>query len=175
MLNPNLSDPLLVLHKLEREMHRAFHHANYVHKSDHFYNFCVTALSLKDYVLRHLNLSTQKEKQPFWDEWASVECLLAATEIANTAKHCELEKIPKTKSVEKSKSKVIQMHVNDKGDVKPIEEIVPDYKIKLQSGTEIHLFEFTREVIDYWKQYIEAIGIPYIAQDRPTFFGDAES
>ena len=52
VLNPSLRTPLDVLHKLEREMHRAFHHRNYVHKADHFYNFCITAHSLRMPFLR---------------------------------------------------------------------------------------------------------------------------
>ncbi len=175
MLNPNLSEPLLVLHKLEREMHRAFHHQNYTHKSDHFYNFCVTALSLKDYVLIYLCKKSQADKQPYWDEWASVDCLLAATEIANTAKHCVLERAPKTKAVEKSKSKVVNVYINDSGGIKDIEVVTPDYKVTLHNGNDLHIYEFTREIIDYWKQYLAIIGIEYIAQEKSIFFGDAKT
>lgn len=155
-------------------MHRAFHHKNYIHKSDHFYNFCVTALSLKDYVLTYLKKTSKTEMQPYWDEWAAVDCLKAATEIANTAKHCVLKSTPKTKAVEKSKSKVVNVHINNNGDIKNIEEIVPDYKVTLHDGSDIHIYEFSREVINYWKQYLAAIGIEYKPQEEGTFFGYAE-
>lgn len=173
MLNPNLSDPLQVLHKLEREMHRAFHHQNYVHKSDHLINFCVTGLSLKDYVLNFLGLEEQKDKQPYYDEWSKIKCLRAASEIANSSKHCGLDKPAKTKDVEESRSNVINVFINDNGEIKNIEENVPDYKITLEDNTEYHLYEFTRDVIDYWKEYISKIGIKYVEQESATFFGDS--
>lgn len=173
MLNPNLSDPLQALHKLEREMHRAFHHQNYVHKSDHLTNFCVTALSLKDYVLNYLEHVEQKDKQPYYDEWSKIECLRAASEIANSSKHCGLDKPAKTKSVEESGSNVINVFINDNGEIKNIEENVPDYKITLEDGSEHHIYEFTRDVIEYWKDYLNNIGIKYVEQESATFFGDS--
>lgn len=175
MLNPNLSEPLQVLHKLEREMHRSFHHKNYVHKSDHFYNFCITALSLKDYVLHYLNKKSRADKRPYYDEWSDVDCLKAATEVANTSKHCVLENSPKTKSIERTKSNVINVLINDNGEIRNIEEIVPDYKITLSDGCEMQLFEFTREIIEYWKNYLASIDIKYVAQDEETFLGDNET
>ena len=175
MLNPNLSEPLQVLHKLEREMHRAFHHQNYTHKSDHFFNFCITALSLKDYVLSYMGLTEDSDKQPFHDEWAQEDYLRAATEIGNTVKHCGLKKLPRTKSVERARSNVINVHINSGGDIKEIKENVPDYMVSLEDGNDIHLYEFTSEIIDYWKNYLQRIGIEYVPQDENTFFGDAET
>lgn len=176
MLNPNLAEPLQVLHKLEREMHRAFHHQNHIHKSDHFFNFCITALSLKDFVLKYLNITSKQEKQPYYDAWSSVACLQAASEIANTVKHCQLEKVPRTQTVELSKSVVVNMLLNEAGsDFTQIEEVVPDYKITLSDGRELHIYEFTMSVIDYWKVYLQSLGIPYNPQDEHTFFGDQET
>jgi uncharacterized protein YlzI (FlbEa/FlbD family) len=172
MLNPNLSGPLLVLHKLEREMYRAFHHQNYVHKSDHLYNFCITALSLKDYVLHFLRAETKVEKEARYGEWAKTQCLLAATEIANTAKHCVLSKIPKTQELGKTKSSVIDVYVDGEGNLKSVESNVPDYKVTLGSGKEIYLYEFTNEIIEYWKEYLTNIGIEYVSQDEDVFFGE---
>ncbi len=49
MLTPTLGSPSDLLNKLDRELWRAFHHRHLSHKADHFYNFCVTALALKDH------------------------------------------------------------------------------------------------------------------------------
>ena len=57
-----LNNPLDILHKLEREMHRALHHKNYVHKLDHFYNFCITANSIKDYIFKYQKVVTKEDK-----------------------------------------------------------------------------------------------------------------
>jgi len=174
MLNPELSTPLQVLHKLEREMHRAFHHRNYMHKADHFFNFCITALSLKDVVLHHLGLTTDTDKSPYYEKWSNVDCLKAATEIANTAKHFQLRKFPDTKAVERTRSIVVNVLIGPNGELKNVEENAPDLKVILSDDSEINLYEFTREVIDYWKDYLNTIGIKYVHQDEHTFFGDDE-
>lgn len=175
MLNPNLAEPLQVLHKLEREMHRAFHHQNYAHKADHFFNFCITALSLKDFVLKYLNITSEQEKTTYYGAWSSVSCLQAASEIANTVKHCRLKHAPRTQTVELSKSVVVNMLLNDSGsDFKQIDQVIPDYKVTLSDGRELHVYEFSRNVIDYWKGYLQSLGITYKPQDEHTFFGDPE-
>jgi len=175
MLTPNLSNPLQALHKLEREMHRAFHHKNYIHKSDHFFNFCITALTLKDYVFSYLGITEKDKKQPYYDEWADHKLLKAATEIANTSKHCILKNEPKTKSVTKSKTIVINVLLGEDGEQKEVEEEVPDYNIVLSEGDVFELYEFTRGVIEYWKNYLSNIGIDYTMQDEHTYFGDDET
>lgn len=175
MLTPNLTSPLEALHKLERESHRAFHHKNYTHKSDHFYNFCITALSIKDYVFSHLGIEKAEDKQPYYDEWASINCLRAATEIANSSKHSILNNTPKTKGVEQTTSTVINVYINDAGDIKEVPEEAPDYVITLPDKKTILLFEFGREVIEYWKVYLESIGIEYVAQQEHSYFGDEET
>lgn len=175
MLTPNLSDPLSIIHKLEREAHRAFHHRNYVHKSDHFYNFCVTALSLKDYIFFHLDITDVKDKQPYYDEWASVNCLKAATEIANASKHCNLNNTPKTKGIEQTTSTVVNVYISGNSETKEVAVEAPDYVVQLPDKSTLLLYEFTREVIEYWKTYMGSIGIDYQAQEEHTFFGDRET
>ncbi len=174
MLNPTLRAPLDVLHKLEREMHRAFHHRNYVHKADHFYNFCITAHSLKDAFLTHLQITADPEKQSRHAEWNTKPLLKAATEIANTAKHFELRKSPTTKALAPTRSSVVEVRIAESGEVKNIPIEVPDYKVVLPDHTEVPVYEFTRGIIDFWRAYLESSGIPYKPQDEHTFFGDDE-
>lgn len=174
MLNPSLRTPLDVLHKLEREMHRAFHHRNYVHKADHFYNFCITAHSLRDAMLRHLGVRSDQEKQAKHVEWSAYPLLKAAGEIANTAKHFELRKSPTTKAVAQTRSTVVEVRIATSGEVDNVPIEVPDYKVVLPDRGEIDVFEFTRGIIDFWRGYLETNGISYVAQDEHTFFGDDE-
>lgn len=176
LLTPNLSDPLLVLHKLEREMHRAFHNNNHIHKSDHFYNFCITALSLKDFVLIYLGKTGSAEKQIYYDEWASVSCLKAASEIANSAKHCLLTREVGTKSVTRCSSFISEMILNDESlEFDEEVRVVPDFKISMSDGTELQVYEFTHTVIDYWKSFFNLYGIKYLPQAESTFFGELDS
>ena len=174
MLNPTLRAPLDVLHKLEREMHRAFHHGNYVHKADHFYNFCITAHSLKDAILAHVQITAELEKQTKYAEWNAHPLLKAATEIANTAKHFELRKSPTTKALALTRSTVIEVRIAESGEIKNVPMEAPDYKVVLPDDTEVPLFEFTRGIIDFWRAYLVSSGIPYKPQQEHTFFGDHE-
>lgn len=182
MLTPYLSNPLEVMHKMEREAYRAFHQRHIIHKSDHFYNFCITALSMKDSILKHLGEKTKSEKGPYYIEWSSQPCLMAASEIANTAKHMLLEKVkktgvieivePKTKEVIASSICVANYYEDDEGNIfKDIDDNFPDYKVILESGNELSLHEFTENVMDYWRDYLSRLGIAYKKQDQKVYFG----
>ena len=160
MLTPYLSNPLEVMHKMEREAYRAFHQRHIVHKADHLYNFCITALSIKDSILKHLGKKTCSEKQPYYDEWSNQPCLSAATEIANTAKHFSLNKDPKTKAVNPSSTIMVNFYEDDKGNVfKEYDENAPDYKVILDNVEELSLHEFTNNVMNYWRSYLSRSGI----------------
>jgi hypothetical protein len=187
MLTPYLSNPLEVMHKLEREAYRAFHQRHIVHKADHFYNFCITALSMKDSILNHLGKKTKSEKDLYYVEWAKQPCLIAATEIANTAKHMILtqrcnktreQKItePKTKEVIPSSTSIVNIYEDDQGNrFADIDDNYPDYKVILESGNELSLHEFTKNVIGYWRDYLSHSGIDYKKQDTKVYFGIDET
>lgn len=85
-----LSSPISLFRKLERESYRAFHATAPLHKADHFFNFCVTASSMRDYVLEHLTVQSAAQRQTHYDAWARVPALVTATEIANLSKHFTL-------------------------------------------------------------------------------------
>jgi len=174
VLNPTLRAPLDVLHKLEREMHRAFHHANYVHKADHFYNFCITANSLRDAILAHLKIIDEVEKKSKHAEWNAYPLLKAASEIANTAKHFELRRSPTTRALVPTRSTLIEVHIAASGETKNVPVEAPDYQVILPDYTEVPIYEFTTGIIDFWRTYLESTGVPYKRQNEPTFFGDHE-
>lgn len=46
-LSARLDSPLALFRKLEREAYRAFHAQTPLTKADHFFNFCVTAASMR--------------------------------------------------------------------------------------------------------------------------------
>ena len=153
-------------------MHRAFHHGNYVHKADHLYNFCVTALSLKDAILTYVGITDQATKECLHLEWATIPSLRAATEIANTSKHFDLRKAPATKGVTPTRSTSTLMLLNEDYNFVPHPELAPDYTVTLQDGVEIGLYEFTREIIVFWQQELSKYGIPYEPQPEAQFFGE---
>jgi len=182
MLTPYLSNPLEIMHKMEREAHRAFHQRHIVHKADHFYNFCITALSMKDSILNYLCKNIPPEQQPYYDEWNNQPCLVAVKEIANTAKHMFLTavnkktkmkeiKAPKTKKVIPSSTCVVNCYEDDQGNFyNEYDKDFPDYKVVLGSGEELGLHEFTKTVMDYWRNYLSHSGIEYKKQDQEVYF-----
>jgi hypothetical protein len=98
-LRPTLSGPCDLLCKLERERYRALHHEHPLHKADHFYNFCVTAWSMADYLIKHKKLDAAGRKVAL-AAWQAVPGIRAAQDVANTAKHFEITMYtPTTKSV----------------------------------------------------------------------------
>src|SRR5436309_448515 len=86
-LTARIDSPLALYRKLERESYRAFHAPTPLHKADHFFNFCVTAASMRDYTLEHLKKTTPAQKRPYYANWSGVPALVAAAEIANSTKH----------------------------------------------------------------------------------------
>ncbi|HOX99517.1 MAG TPA: hypothetical protein PLJ49_09995 [Smithella sp.] len=183
MLTPYLSNPIEVMHKMEREAYRAFHQKHIIHKADHFYNFCITALSMKDSILDYLGKITESEQNSYYFEWSSQPCLIAVTEIANTAKHVSLKKInkktktkeiitAKTKGVKPSSTSVVNIYEDDEGTIyKDYDNNYPDYKIILSNGKEFTLSELTTSVIDYWRNYLLCVGIEYKKQEEKIYFG----
>ena len=174
MLAPGLKTPTDVVHKMERELRRAFHHKNYVHKADHLFNFCVTAHSMRDMVFLHFGVSEKTEKDRMHATWSSDPKLRAAADIANSSKHFDLRTPPKTKGVERTRSEVINVLVSDEGDVKTIPEEAPDLEIQLEDGSAIGVYDFTSGVIEYWRDFLEDRGHACPVQDEATYFGDEE-
>lgn len=178
-LTPTLMSPSDLLCKLAREQYRAFHAQHPAHKADHLYNFCITALAIKDFIFEQLGITNRSHKQPYHDEWAKVRELVAATEIANTSKHLVLRdnkqnpKLPKTKSVKHTTSSVVDVYLDKVGNLhKVLRENVPDYEIELEDGTTLQLWQFTNAVIRYWEIYFRSNSIPYNRQSEDEYYGN---
>lgn len=177
-LTPTLTSPSDLLCKLAREQYRAFHSEHLIHKADHLYNFCITALAIKGFVLEHLKITDTSKKQAYYTTWAKVPELVAATEIANSSKHLTLrdgkqrQKHAQTKSVKASSSSVVDVYIDKNGDLHTIKkDNVPDYNIELENGTILQVWEFTIAVLHYWENYFKNNSIPYYKQKEDEYFG----
>ena len=151
--------------KLEREAYRAFHSRHPLAKTDHFYNFCITAHALRDYYFKHKEIKTKAEKEKLHTLWNSTPELLAAGEIANTTKHFTLDRPQKTKSSTPSKSHVVNIYESASGEISHQAEEVFDVDILLSDGRKIQIYHFTRSVIDYWFTHLTSQGIQIRQQD----------
>ena len=165
-LTARLTSPTALYRKLEREAYRAFHANTPLHKADHFFNFCVTAASMRDFILEKLNKVTQAEKQPYYDAWAQIPALVAAAEVANSSKHFVLRnrrtgqpKDIKTRGVRMKKSAFVDLYSNSAGDIKAIETFRTEISVTLSDGKILELYAFTEEVLNYWKSFLTSQGI----------------
>ncbi|HCG8765178.1 TPA: hypothetical protein NKB14_004680 [Vibrio parahaemolyticus] len=99
--------PRDLLEKLAREGARAWKSTNIQDKADHFFNFCITSLSLRDWCIAYLALDGS-EKASFYDMHAKNEWLNYCGSIANSSKHFRLTEGRKS-SVNSVSSKVSQL------------------------------------------------------------------
>jgi hypothetical protein len=161
-----LASPLALFRKLERESYRAFHAKTPLHKADHFFNFCVTASSMRDFTLEHLNQISSAQKQPYYDAWARVPALVAAAEVANSSKHFVLReqstghpKSSKTRAVRLKRTTFVDIYVNSAGDIKRVKVVRPEVFVTLSDGQVLQLYAFTDQVLRYWKKFLSSINI----------------
>lgn len=181
MLTPTLSSPSDLLNKLERELWRAFHHAHHLHKSDHFYNFCVTSNAMKDHFFEWKGILPRDFalKKPFNDIWDMVPELVAATEVGNSMKHFVLRdkntgnpKTSKARTVRKARSTVAHVFINPDGGGKVVlDRNYPSITIEMDGGPSFKLFEFMDAIVTHWRNFLLAEGVPLRKQTTAQLQG----
>ena len=165
-LAPRLDSPAALLRKLERESYRAFHAKTPLEKSDHFYNFCVTASSMRDYCHEHSGQTTKTQRKPVEQVWWQNPLLVATFEIANSAKHFELRDLrtgkprsSSTRTVRTENSTFVNIYVNSAGEHKAVQVKKPETWVTLSDGSRHDLYAFTDGVLAYWRVYLRSIGV----------------
>ncbi len=157
-LTPTVKSIKDLFGKLEREAYRAFHSIKRIHKEDHFYNFCVTAHSMRDYFFEYKGIKLTTERDIYHQEWNEDEFLVAAKEIVNTWKHFRLRNQPKTKEVHQGENVFVETYVeNNKVSDKFVK--LPDLIVTLASEKEFALHEFTTHVTCYWHKFLSSKSI----------------
>lgn len=176
-LTPNLTSLKALFRKLERESYRAYHASSRVHKTDHFFNFCVTAQSLRDYLLEDLGKLTRLEKEPFHVDWDKDGLLVAVAEIANSSKHFRLRypngslKVVRTRKVVQTINDFVDIYIDGKGSLSAVEAKNSDIEVLLSDGRRFALHEFTASVLNYWRQRLEHHGLRITRQTLARLAG----
>ncbi len=179
-LTPTISSPLDLLHKLERELWRAFHHRHRVHQADHFYNFCITAHALKDHFFEWKGfLSGDPQRKPYYAIWDAIPELVAATEIGNTTKHFVLRerkanqpKNTKTSKVRHSVSAAAEIYINDAGELKVVRNPgAPSITIELATRQRFGLYDFMGSVVKFWEGFLKREGMKVKRQRARVLYG----
>jgi hypothetical protein len=152
--------------KLERELYRAHHQKDRLHKADHFSNFCATAHAMQDYFLERIGKISHADRQPYFDLWATEPLLVAVGEIANSTKHFVLRdrktravRTPKTKRVRLGRSNVADVYVSADGRAVVVREPAADIFVVLSDNTRHELYSFMIQVLKYWEQFLKGNGI----------------
>ena len=166
ILVPTLASVEALYRKLERESYRAFHSRSAIHKADHFFNFCVTAHSMRDYFLERVGKVRGSDRDPFEAQWRAEPLLVAAAEIANSTKHFMLRergtglpRKPSTRHVRLKKNLFVDIYTNEHGEIKAVPVAAPDIATTVSDGRGYDLYEYTGEVLSYWRSFLASYGI----------------
>lgn len=178
-LTPTLPDVAALFEKLERERYRAFHCNDAVHCADHFFNFCVTAHSLRDHLFEYMgDAANKEEKEKLHLYWSAIPQLKAVEEIANSTKHCVLRKQNgklkkvKTQAVTPEKTTRVNIYETVSGELRNVFVEVPSYIITLSDGTTLELSPFMENVIKHWRSQLEQRGVVLAYQSVESLIGE---
>ena len=164
-LASRLHSPAALYRKLEREAYRAYHASTPLAKSDHFYNFCVTASSMRDYCHEQAGRTNKDQRKVDEGLWWANPLLAATFEVANSTKHFVLRDVktgiqrpPKTKSVRLGPSKFADIYVNNEGKYHAVLVERTEVRVTLSDGKRYELYKFSDEVLSYWWNYLKLSG-----------------
>src|SRR5690606_13433716 len=154
----NLPEDLLA--KLYREGRRLWVSTDNEQASDHFFNFCVTCVSLRDWTLKYLKLSGN-DREVFLANWKNTPHFGLCADIANCSKHFGLDPGRKTKitGVESYQETLVATDLN----FNPIAGITsqkPFFKVHLDDGSEKDLFAILVLTCKNWDECFEKYNIP---------------
>jgi hypothetical protein len=165
-----LDRPNDLLIKLIREASRLRFETDEKHRLDHFFNFSVTANSLRDWCAEALypgssNTLFKKQKKSLNLTWDKVAALNAAKDIANSAKHFNIRQyVPDVENTKSSASKqvvleflnnssTIDIAFDNLGREKAIE--TPSFEIAFTDDSKMGLDQFIIDTVCYWMQFFD--------------------
>jgi len=167
-LTPTLNNPKDLYEKMVREGSRAVMTVNNTSRVDHFYNFCISALSLRDHVYEYLEITDPQEKLLLRKKWGCSEVVQAAHDIANSAKHfilrdprTNIERKTNTKRVTIESANLTFTSIGAGG--RPVNQAVKviDIVVELENGNSYDLFQFILGVCSYWEEIFPIEGIKF--------------
>ena len=179
-LTPRLNSAEALFKKLEREFVRTFHHKNLTHKSDHFYNFCITSHSMHDHIAEMLGVITKDDKKNLFATWPANLYITAAADIANSAKHFKLRRMngalqpDRTKKIDRGRTTNYDVYVHPDGAIitkKRTNE--PTFVVTLENNDRVEITKFMMVVKDYWKSVVISNGVTPRRQSWSSLHGRA--
>ncbi|MGI2141632.1 hypothetical protein [Shewanella baltica] len=167
----SISEPKDMLLKLIREGNRITFEEEPENLTDHFFNFSVTAHSIRDWCIKYQN--QQATKKTLNQQWDKQPFLVIAKDIANSVKHFGIDLYqPKLKESEAQKANVVnfcvgenipeklQKAVNDKTFRESEGQAKPSYLVRFEDGTEVTLNDYVLKTVTFWVSYFDQNSIP---------------
>jgi hypothetical protein len=167
----NISEPKDMLLKLIREGNRINFEDDYENISDHFFNFSVTAHSLRDWCIKYQGL--QSNKKVLHTQWDKEPFLAVAKDIANSVKHFGIDYYkPQIQDSEYESTDIIQFcegeNISEKFDNVLSDESFREassekrlsYIVKFKDGPDITLNEYVFKTVTFWNEYFIKESIP---------------
>ena len=170
---PVFYEPRHVLEKTLRECRKLLSETDDLLVADHLFNFCITCHSLRDWVLKHRQITSKgakKSENTTWDEEASLKI---AKDIANSSKHFGVSLYqPTVSAVDPGTRNQLQVYPHQNaeevieayqaGEAWALSQVErkPSYTVELDDGTQKTLTDLATESIRYWLSYFDTYGIP---------------
>lgn len=167
----NIAQPKDMLIKLIREGNRITFEEEPENLTDHFFNFSVTAHSIRDWCIKYQGKQAIKKKlNQHWDEQPF---LAIAKDIANSVKHFGIDFYqPQLKESEATKVSIVQFCVgenipeklnkalNDQNLRESNGKANPSYLVRFEDGTEVTLSDYVFKTVTFWVNYFDQNSIP---------------
>mgnify|MGYP003403725033 CR=1 FL=1 len=162
-LIPNLKNPNDLLLKLCRESINVYQSNKDVEVLDRFFNFCITAHSLRDWIIKSGNLN----ESSFHEHCNKFDSLKMCRDIANANKHFGLDP-GKVSSAAAIDEKELSYRPMTPGDIDPNNIIKkPSLEVLDQNGNTIGLKDFMNITIENWAGVFDHF---LIARDQNLFY-----
>ncbi|MCC4799644.1 hypothetical protein [Enterovibrio norvegicus] len=167
----SISEPKDMLLKLIREGNRITFEEDPENLTDHFFNFSVTAHSIRDWCIKYQDQQAIKKKLN--QEWDKEPFLAIAKDIANSVKHFGIDLYqPQLKESETQTTNIVefcvgeniseklQKAVNDKEFRESEGQAKPSYLVRFEDGTEVTLTNYVFKTVTFWVSYFDQNSIP---------------
>lgn len=156
--------PKELLHKLYREGRRANLANSELDIVDYVFNFCVTGHSLRDWIIKHLQLN-ESQKSKFHDQCNLNEYLKYCRDIANSSKHFGLDLLKQSTVSSVNTEKVEFCSIDTQGNLIPNSNIDKlSAKVEIAQGNKIDLLMFIHYVAEAFKEIFVTNNIEFDVQ-----------
>lgn len=157
---PTFNSPEDLLAKLYREGRRLWTSKDQEEAADHLFNFCVTSVALRDWIIKYLALNNS-DKDAFQKSWRNTPPFGLCADIANSLKHFRLDHGRETNitDVQSYQETLVTTDLNY-NKIEGVTTQKPFFKILVEDGSETDLFKLLVLSIKNWEDYFEKYKIP---------------